>query len=216
MKNILLTLLITLFLGPPLLAQTPPNQTASTQTPPDSTRELIYRKDRGVLVGHNFWQNHFVEVGVSIRTWKKTDLSNVVRTFYFSNEFRLGSTLITAQKLGMWRRGDIRPLLIGAALIHYTDFNRSAFALKPEIGFGSKQFKLTYGTHIIPFGDNLLPINTNEVSFAFFIPLKTKRIVFQDEVPKGEKFRPGDKRRKARWQRKLHREIRRYQRRKNR
>jgi hypothetical protein len=87
-----------------------------------------------------------------------------------SSEIQIGKDILFGPKLSV--TGGSMGLVEGVSAIYYTDFKKGTFVLRPEIGFGIADARLTYGYNL-RIGDKvkrkeMAGINSNVISIIVF------------------------------------------------
>lgn len=122
-----------------------------------------------VLVGYNFWNNHFIELGLA---HNQLDIQGHHATgyhYFVSSEFKIDRDLVVGPKVGVWVGGGLG---IGLNLIYYTDFDKSALRFRPEIGIGLSRFKIVYGYNISLTNKDFEKINKSNVGLVVLFGIK--------------------------------------------
>ncbi|UTW65250.1 hypothetical protein KFE94_11275 [bacterium SCSIO 12643] len=127
-----------------------------------------------MVAGYQFQHNHFAELGLGI----KKNLVGTIHpsTFIYgvSNEFKLHQDFIWGLKVFAWIGGGNGGLNLGGNIIHYTDFDQTAWVFRPEIGIGVDFFRLVYGYNFNFTNSNMVGINDHNFGINFLI--NTKKI----------------------------------------
>lgn len=127
----------------------------------------------GVDGGVDFGAAHFAVLGIGYGALTHPALDGV---FLGSNGLsascavRIGDRPLIAPQIGGWFG---MPFCVGGLnLAYYTDFRQGAWRLRPEVGIELASGRITYGYNI-PLSNKEMPgVNTHQLSFRVFIPVK--------------------------------------------
>lgn len=122
-----------------------------------------------VLVGYNFWNNHFVELGLAYNQLNMQGHHAFGYHYFVSSEVKIDSDLVLGPKVGVWFGGGLG---IGLNLIYYTDFDNSALRFRPEIGIGLSRFKIVYGHNISLTNKDFEKINKSNIGLVLLFGIK--------------------------------------------
>src|ERR1043165_7373675 len=85
-----------------------------------------------LVVGYNFWNNHFAEIGLGISRLDKDGHHVGGGNMYLSTELKIDRDLIFGPKIGIWF-GSISGGL-GLSVICYSNQKETALRFRPELG----------------------------------------------------------------------------------
>lgn len=157
--------------------------TANAQPDSLDSREIAsdvhLEQSIGLLVGYNFWREHYAELGISFNRFGRVGHHPFGWSAFASSEVHLSRNLIFGPKIGAWISGGIGGLALGGNLILYTTGSESSLRFRPEIGMGLEGWKLTYGYNFALSNRDLTGINTHVVSLAWAIPILHTKSVFK-------------------------------------
>ncbi|WNJ17236.1 hypothetical protein [Pontibacter sp. G13] len=128
----------------------------------DNLDGYVHESTINLMVGYQVFSNHYLELGVAKRS---TSYAVISTGGFLGGEVRLGEGWLLGPKIGVWYGG---VLAAGAQLIAYTDLDKFAFRLRPEIGLGAGPAKFTYGYNIPLNASDFPGINSHCVSLTFF------------------------------------------------
>lgn len=131
-----------------------------------------------VVAGYNIHKNHFIEAGFAYKRNGVVGHHPSTLIYALTSEFRISEDFVWGLKAGAWMGGGVAGMNLGANIINYTDFTRSAFCLRPEIGFGFASFRVVYGYNFALTNRGELPINTH--NFALILILNVKKLSHVD------------------------------------
>ena len=124
----------------------------------------------GIATGIHISQYPMIEIGYFKHTtfeFPMTFGGSYTIESYFLKDF------ILAPKVNYWM--NISFINIGTSLLWYVDFNgESSLKIRPEIGFGYKNFKINYSKNISMTNKEMEYIGTHFVSLNYFIGLIEK------------------------------------------
>lgn len=105
---------------------------------------LVRRGDKylSLLVGYNFWNKHFVELGLAHNQMDIIGPHALGYHYFLSTEIKIDDEWLAGPKVGFWIGNGIG---LGLNVICYTDGEDAAWRARPEIGVGLSRFKIVYG-----------------------------------------------------------------------
>jgi|GEM_PF-7129588 len=115
-----------------------------------------------LMVGYHGVSSHYAEVGWSLRhSQEQISLYNATAQGYaLSTEVRLDRDVIMGFEASAWRT--FFGFEAGASSILYTNFDGATVRLRPQLGFGSYNWRLLFGYNI-PLGPALDGLNTFDI-----------------------------------------------------
>lgn len=128
-----------------------------------------------VVTGYNFWNKHFLEIGLA---HTQTDMDGPMvmgHNYFLSTEVKIDRDLLIGPKIGIWMGNGVG---IGLNAIYYTNFHASSLRFRPEIGFGFSTFKLAYGYNVPLTNKDFNQINKNNISLM--VLFQVKKIIDRD------------------------------------
>jgi hypothetical protein len=152
-----------------------PTKWASGQVS-DSTITTAHKKGDVhycLLVGYNFWSNHYAELGIARSRLTFENHQPQGSNYFISSEIRLGNPFLLGPKAGFWVAGGAGGL--GLSAIYYTDLAEGAWRLRPELGIGLSRFKLAYGYNITLTNRGFEKVNKHTISLNVLISFAKKR-----------------------------------------
>jgi hypothetical protein len=187
MKNTLSTLLLLLLTAASATAGNKRKDISDTAVIPPYYRYSLHKLHYvSLLAGYNFSKNDLAEIGVGYTSRRRYKSNTSGAVFYLADEISLRNTLVMGPKAGLWIGN---ALAAGAAFIYYTDFKGgSDMRIRPEVGFGEHNIKVTYGYNI-PLGDKLPGVSDHVVSVIANWKLKklSEKMVERDWDARGRR-----------------------------
>lgn len=138
----------------------------------DSDSTSFYKagdKYLSLLVGYDFWDNHFVELGLAHNQLDMQGHHAFGFNYFFSTELKIDNDIVLGPKVGLWFSNAIG---MGLNLIYYTDFDNSALRFRPEIGIGLSRFKIVYGYNISLTNKDFEKVNKSNIGLMVLFGLK--------------------------------------------
>jgi hypothetical protein len=125
-----------------------------------------------LLLGYNFWNNHFLELGVAHNQLDMQGHHAFGFNYFVSAEVKIDNDLVLGPKVGLWFSNGLG---MGLNLIYYTDFGDSALRFRPELGIGLSRFKIVYGYNISLTNKDFEKINKSNIGLSILLGLKKIR-----------------------------------------
>lgn len=122
-----------------------------------------------LLLGYNFWSNHFLEVGLAHNQLDVQGPHPFGFNYFLSTEIKIDNELVLGPKIGFWAGNGFG---MGVNIIYYTDFENSALRFRPEIGVGLSRFKIVYGYNLLLTNKDFDKINKSNISLMLLLQLK--------------------------------------------
>jgi hypothetical protein len=136
----------------------------------DSTHfHKVGDKYLSLLVGYNFWNNHFLELGIAHNQLDMQGHHPFGFNYFMSTEIKIDNELVLGPKIGLWASNGLG---MGLNLIYYTDLDDSALRFRPEIGIGLSRFKIVYGYNISLTNKDFDKINKSNIGLMVLLGLK--------------------------------------------
>jgi hypothetical protein len=133
-----------------------------------------------LLVGYNFWDKHFVELGLAHNQLDMQGHHAFGFNYFASTEIKIDNDLVLGPKLGIWFSNAIG---LGLNVIYYTDLDNTAWRFRPEIGVGLSRFKIVYGYNISLANKEFEKINKSNIAVMVLFGLKKVK-------DRGNSFKP--------------------------
>jgi hypothetical protein len=151
--------------------------TSKGQSVPDTTASVrrygfYLEKHVSLLLGYDFWHNHYGEIGFAYNAFGNTGPEPVGWCYFASAEVRIGNKLLAGPKIGAWFGGGAAGLALGVNLIYYTDFRDGSLRVRPEVGFGVDIWKVVYGYNIPLTHSDFEGVNRSTIGIALLIGVK--------------------------------------------
>lgn len=124
------------------------------------------------LVGYNFWNNHFLELGLAHNQLDMQGPHAFGFNYFVSTEIKVGNDLLLGPKIGLWFANGIG---IGLNVIYYTDLDSSSWRFRPEFGIGLSRFKIVYGYNIALTNKDFEKVGKNNIGVMVLLGLKKIR-----------------------------------------
>jgi hypothetical protein len=140
-----------------------------------------------LLTGYNFGKDDYGEIGLSLNTMKRKRSHTGGNAIYISDELKMRNKFIMGPKVGVWTGNG---LAAGVSLIYYTDMeSESCLRLRPEIGIGEHNWKLTYGYNIPLNNSSFAGVDKHIVSLSILwkVAKMGEHTVAKDWDPGGRK-----------------------------
>ena len=136
----------------------------------EEMREMAEVTTLGLATGLHINKYPMIEVGYFRHTTFEFPMtfggSYTIETYFFED-------LIIAPKINYWM--NILFINAGFSIPWYFDFNgENSLKIRPEIGFGYKNFKLNYSANISLTNRNMKNIGTHFITLNYYIGLKEK------------------------------------------
>jgi hypothetical protein len=122
-----------------------------------------------LLVGYNFWNNHFLELGLAYNQLDIQGPHAFGFNYSVSTEIKIDNDLVLGPKVGLWFSNGIG---MGLNIIYYTDLDNTALRFRPEIGIGLSRFKIVYGYNIPLTNKDFEKINKSNIGLVVLFGLK--------------------------------------------
>lgn len=122
-----------------------------------------------LLVGYNFWNNHFLELGLAHNQLDMQGPHALGFHYFVSTEVKIDNDWVLGPKVGLWFGNGIG---MGLNLICYTDFDEAALRFRPEIGIGLSRFKIGYGYNLSLTNKNFEKVNKSNIGMVILFELK--------------------------------------------
>ncbi len=143
----------------------------------DSTDTFNYNskeqtKHFSLVTGAGIQKSFSLDIGFSINEYGRDGYHPFAWAYYFSNEIIFNSKTIYGPKVGAYFAGGQSAMVLGINAIYYTDLSKSQIYIRPEIGIGLLNFRITYGYNFEISSSKLSNISKHNFSFILFFSLK--------------------------------------------
>ena len=126
-----------------------------------------------LLVGYNFWNNHFLELGLAHNQLDMQGHHAFGFNYFVSTEVKIDNELVLGPKVGLWFGNGLG---MGLNLIYYTDMDDSALRFRPELGIGLSRFKIVYGYNVALTNKDFDKVNRSAIGIMVLFGLKKLKV----------------------------------------
>ena len=149
----------------------------NSHTQSDTTSEQKYHsksseKHFSLLSGIGYQNYLLLDIGIAINKSGRVGPHPFSSAIYLSNEILLQDAILLGPKLGLYAAGGSSIVALGTSFIHYTDLKSNLNILRPEIGFGLLNVKITYGYNIYISKSEEHKISRHNIELIILFSLK--------------------------------------------
>ena len=168
-KRVLCSMFLFLFVYQIGIAQIAPEESSAKQS------KEYFKKNpalKGILLGIHGARETMFEIGYFHYNWTENIKSKVPAIggfgYAISTEHYINQNYIIAPKAAIW--ANVLYVNVGLSTPWYFDMdNNNSFRVRPEIGIGSGDFKLTYALNMAITNKDMPNISKHIVSAIFFL-----------------------------------------------
>ncbi|AXG68065.1 hypothetical protein KORDIASMS9_00254 [Kordia sp. SMS9] len=132
-----------------------------------------YPASRGILFGVHGARETMFELGYFNYKWDYVGYGDIGMGYSISTEHYINHNYIIAPKIAGF--SNIWGINMGAATVWYFDMEKNnSFRIRPEIGIGSGNFKLTYAFNMAITNKDMRNVSKHMVSGIYFINFNRK------------------------------------------
>jgi hypothetical protein len=122
--------------------------------------------------GVQFFKFPGVELGLAHAKYSRSGHMSYGKGYGISGVVLVDSEPAYGPQISAWMTGGSYHICLAASAGFFFNKNGSTFRACPQIGFGDKRWRVTYGYSFAITGSDFLPANTHTVSFNMLFDLK--------------------------------------------
>jgi hypothetical protein len=119
--------------------------------------------------GAQFFRYPGVELGLAYAKYSRSGHMSYGKGYGISGVVLVDSVPAYGPQISAWMTGGSYHICLAASAGFFLNKNGSTFRACPQIGFGDKRWRVTYGYSFAITGQDFLPANTHTVSFNLLI-----------------------------------------------
>ena len=156
-----------------------------------------YMTSRSVIAldaGYEYFKYHGMQLGIAKAKYSKQGKMVYGKGFGLAGEILIDTIAAYGPKLSCWMNGGVYHLSFGAWTAYYFSQAGSSFRACPQIGVGSKRWRVNYGYSFSITGRELQPFVTHTFSLNILVDLftlKTGELGADKSVSKKKKRKNG-------------------------
>lgn len=132
-----------------------------------------YPPTEGLIIGIHGARETMFEIGYFKHTWEYIGYGEGGKGYSISTEHYINDNYIIAPKIA--RFINAWGINMGVAGVWYFDMEKNnSLRLRPEIGYGSKRFKLTYAFNMAITNKDIPNVSKHMVSAIYFVNFRKK------------------------------------------
>lgn len=135
-----------------------------------------YITSKSVLVlnaGYEYFRYHGMELGIAHSKYSRAGQMSYGKGFGLSGEIIIDTVSSYGPKISCWMNGGYYHISLGAYAGYFFSRNGNTLRICPQIGFGSKRWRINYGYSFALTGNEFLPANTHTISLNILVDLLT-------------------------------------------